>query len=193
FRGGCGVRRDLRLLGDEGKLTNLAERQKFAPYGLGGGRPGRLGRTVLNPGPGEQVVHGKQSREFAYGDVVSFQQPGAGGYGDPFEREPRRVLEDVLDDYVSIEAARREYGVVIMGAAADLSVDEAATRHLRAEMAADRNRRDADGNREDADRPSGPADRNGEDAAARSTAVRSRRAPVSGHPRSEPTSRPPLQ
>jgi N-methylhydantoinase B len=131
FRGGCGVRRDLRLLGDEGKLTNLSDRQKFAPYGLGGGRPGRLGLTVLNPGPGEQIVHGKQSREFAYGDVVSFQQSGAGGYGDPFERDPRRVLDDVLDDYVSIEAARREYGVVITGAGADLSVDESATRRLR--------------------------------------------------------------
>ncbi len=131
FRGGCGVRRDLRLLGDEGKLTNLSDRQKFAPYGLGGGRPGRLGLTVLNPGPGEQIVHGKQSREFAYGDVVSFQQSGAGGYGDPFERDPRRVLDDVLDDYVSIEAARREYGVVIAGTGADLSVDDGATRRPR--------------------------------------------------------------
>jgi N-methylhydantoinase B len=132
FRGGCGVRRDLRLLGDEGKLTNLSDRQRFAPYGLAGGRPGRLGRTVINPGPGEQVVHGKQSREFAYGDVVSFQQSGAGGYGDPFARDPRRVLEDVLDDYVSIDAARREYGVVIAGTGADLSVDDGATRRLRA-------------------------------------------------------------
>jgi len=105
----------------------------MAPYGLFGGKPGALARTIINPGAGEQVVHGKQSREFAYGDVVSFQQSGAGGYGDPFERDPRRVLDDVLDDYVSIEAARREYGVVIAGTGADLSVDDAATRHLRAE------------------------------------------------------------
>src|SRR5213080_3023901 len=131
FRGGCGVRRDLRLLGDEGKLTNLSDRQKFAPYGLRGGRPGTLGRTVINPGAGEQVVHGKESREFAYGDVVSFQQSGAGGYGDPLERDAGRVLEDVLDDYVSIEAARREYGVVIAGTGAALSVDVDATRRLR--------------------------------------------------------------
>jgi N-methylhydantoinase B len=132
FRGGCGVRRDLRLLGDEGKLTNLSDRQKFPPYGLGGGRPGRLGRTVINPGPGEEVVHGKQSREFAYGDVVSFQQSGAGGYGDPYERDPRRVLEDALDDYVSVDAARRDYGVAIVGTGAELSVDQDATRRLRA-------------------------------------------------------------
>ncbi|OLD39659.1 MAG: hypothetical protein AUI57_02465 [Candidatus Rokubacteria bacterium 13_1_40CM_2_68_8] len=138
FRGGCGIRRDLRFLADEGKLTNLSDRHKFAPYGLGGGRSGKLGRTVLNPGPGEQIVHGKQSREFVYGDVISFQQSGAGGYGDPLEREPRRVLEDVLDDYVSIEAARGAYGVVIAGTGDDLSVDAEATSRLRGTMRAAR-------------------------------------------------------
>jgi N-methylhydantoinase B len=175
FRGGCGIRRDLRLLADEGKLTNLSDRQKFAPYGLGGGKSGKLGRTVLNPGPGEQVVHGKQSREFAYGDVISFQQSGAGGYGDPLERDPQRVLEDVLDDYVSVEAARGEYGVVVEGTGADLSVDEAATRRLRTGMTADRSRESAADGRHGL------------------TADRSRVAPVSGHPRNKPVSRPPLQ
>ena len=131
FRGGCGIRRDLRFLADEGKLTNLAERQRFAPYGIFGGKPGRLARTVINPGPGEQIVHGKQSREFAYGDVISFQQSGAGGYGDPLARDPARVLDDVLDDYVGIDAARSDYGVVITGAGVDLRVDEAATQRLR--------------------------------------------------------------
>jgi N-methylhydantoinase B len=121
----------MRFLADEGKLTNLSERQRFAPYGLFGGRPGALARTVINPGSGEVPVHGKQSREFAYGDVISFQQSGAGGYGDPFTRDPARVLEDVLDDYVSVEAARERYGVVITGAGLDLRVDEAATRRRR--------------------------------------------------------------
>ena len=134
FRGGCGIRRDMRFLVDEGQLTNLSDRQTFPPYGLFGGKPGGLGRTVLNPGPGEQVVHGKASREFAYGDVISFQQAGAGGYGDPLEREPGRVLEDVLDDYVSIETARREYGVVIAGGGVDLRVDGPATNELRKKM-----------------------------------------------------------
>ncbi len=136
FRGGCGVRRDLRFLADEGQLTNLTDRQRFPPYGLFGGRPGRPGRTVLNPGPAEELVHGKASRDFAYGDVISFQQAGAGGYGDPLERDPARVLEDVLDDYVSLEAAREDYGVVIVGRGLDLRVDEEATRRLRAERRA---------------------------------------------------------
>jgi N-methylhydantoinase B len=131
FRGGCGIRRDLRFLADEGKLTNLSERQRFAPWGLFGGKPGRPARTVVNPGPEEEPVHGKQSREFVFGDVISFQQSGAGGYGDPLDRDPARVLEDVLDDYVSIEAARAEYGVVVHDDGVDLRVDEPATRVLR--------------------------------------------------------------
>jgi len=87
---------------------------------------------VLNPGAGDELVPGKASREFAYGDVISFQQSGAGGYGDPFLRDPARVLDDVLDDYVSIEAARGQYGVVLHVDGSDLRVDEAATAALRA-------------------------------------------------------------
>jgi N-methylhydantoinase B len=131
FRGGSGIRRDLRFLADDGKLTNLTDRQRVPPWGLFGGQAGTLGRTVINPGPGEEPVHGKESRDFGYGDVISFQQSGAGGYGDPFERDPARVLADVLDDYVSIEAARARYGVVVTGSGTDLRVDEAATQRLR--------------------------------------------------------------
>jgi len=134
FRGGCGIRRDMRFLADEGKLTNLSERQRFAPWGLFGGGPGRPARTVVNPGPDEQPVHGKQSREFDYGDVISFQQSGAGGYGDPLDRDPTRVLEDVLDEYVSVDAARTAYGVVIVGEGMDLRVDATSTRALRHQM-----------------------------------------------------------
>jgi N-methylhydantoinase B len=155
FRGGCGIRRDMRFLAEDGKLTNLSDRQRFPPWGLFGGRAGALGRTLINPGPGEQVVHGKESRDFAYGDVISFQQSGAGGYGDPLERDPARVLEDVLDGYVTPEAARREYGVVIVeppvggptlgrppasapagpsiAPRANPAIDEDATRRLRAQ------------------------------------------------------------
>jgi N-methylhydantoinase B len=132
FRGGAGLRRDMRFLADEAKLTNLSDRQRFAPYGLFGGASGVPGRTVLNPGPGEEVVPGKASRELAYGDVISFQQSGAGGYGDPLARDPARVLDDVLDEYVSVDAAREHYGVVIVGAAPDLRVDAAATAAVRA-------------------------------------------------------------
>ena len=129
FRGGSGIRRDLRFLADDGQLTNLSERQRFAPYGLFGGKPGRLARTVLNPGPDERVLHGKESAAFGHGDVISFQQSGAGGYGNPLERDPARVREDVLDGYVTIGHAREAYGVVIDPVT--MAVDEAATRRAR--------------------------------------------------------------
>jgi N-methylhydantoinase B len=133
YRGGTGIRRDLRLLLEDGRLTNNTERQRFAPWGLFGGQPGRPGTTVVNPGtPRERRVHSKASDTFAYGDVVSFQQPGAGGYGPPWERDPQAVLHDVLDDYVSIEGARRDYGVVIEPAT--MTVDATATRTARAAM-----------------------------------------------------------
>ena len=45
--------------------------------------------------------------------MVSLRLPGAGGYGDPTERDPALVLRDVRDGKVSLEAARRDYGVVI--------------------------------------------------------------------------------
>jgi N-methylhydantoinase B len=71
-------------------------------YALGGDRAGES--DGLNPK--ELLFHPPGSR-------VETALPGGGGYGDPFERDPSAVLEDVLNGYVSLEAARREYGVVI--------------------------------------------------------------------------------
>ena len=132
FRGGCGIRRDIRFLADDGKFTNLSDRHKFRPYGLFGGQPGALGRTVINPGqPTEREVHSKASTTFEYGDVISFQQPGAGGYGDPAQRDPTAVLADVREGYVSSQAARQRYGVVITGGAVDVQATEALRRQMR--------------------------------------------------------------
>ncbi len=113
-RGGCGVRRDMRILGEDVKFTNLSERQKFAPFGMFGGEPGALGATVINPGePSERKVGGKASLDLEYGDVVSFQLSGGGGYGDPRERDADAVVRDVELGLVSHEAARDRYSVVI--------------------------------------------------------------------------------
>jgi N-methylhydantoinase B len=133
FRGGCGVRRDVRILGDKIKFNNLSERQRFQPYGLEGGHPGVLGRTVIDPGkPTERVIPGKASVDLAYGDVVSFQLSGAGGYGDPLERDPERVARDVRLGYVGRAAAAERYGVIV---ADDGSVDTAATTETRSARA----------------------------------------------------------
>ena len=100
------------------------------PYGLRGGEPGALGRTVVNPGKEtERVIPGKASVDLGYGDVVSFRLSGAGGFGNPLERDPERVARDVRLGYVSREAAAERYGVVM---ADDGSVDTAATTETRA-------------------------------------------------------------
>jgi N-methylhydantoinase B len=74
------------------------------------------------------------------GDLIVYDYGGGGGWGDPLERDPQAVLDDVLDEYVSIESARRDYGVVLTGSLADmtLAVDLAATEALRSELRAAR-------------------------------------------------------
>ena len=59
---------------------------------------------------------------------------GGGGWGDPLDRDPAAVLDDVLDEYVSVDAASRDYGVVLRGSLDDLTlaVDEDGTNQLRA-------------------------------------------------------------
>ena len=71
----------------------------------------------------------------AAGEAFEYVYGGGAGWGDPLERDPQRVLEDVLDEYISLEVARRDYGVALTGSLEefDLAVDAEATRRLRAE------------------------------------------------------------
>lgn len=66
--------------------------------------------------------------QFQPGEVVSNRSGGGGGYGDPFDRDPEAVREDVIDEYVSLEAAREDYGVVV---SAEGNLDYEATEDLR--------------------------------------------------------------
>jgi len=111
FRGGLGVRKDVRVLADDVVLSNLTDRHVFAPYGLRGGAEGLLGEIVLNPDTArERKLHSKESVRLQSGDVVSFRGSGSGGVGDPRER-PREVVErDVREGVVTRDAARRVYG-----------------------------------------------------------------------------------
>ncbi len=66
------------------------------------------------------------------GNVIFAQSGAGGGWGDPLKRDPKAVLNDVLNDYVSIERARADYGVVIDPQR--MAIDEAATAELRASL-----------------------------------------------------------
>lgn len=130
FRGGCAIRKDIRFLAENIHFYNVGDRAKFAPSGLFGALPGKLGRTILNPGIGsERVLESKGTYRLQNNDVISWQTCGAGGTGNPFTRDSKRVLEDVLDGFVSVAAAAASYGVVIDEQ--NRCVDHEATKHLR--------------------------------------------------------------
>jgi len=110
FRGGLGLRKDVRVLADDAVLSNLTDRHVFAPYGLDGGREGILGEIVLNPGrPGERRLHSKELVRLARGDVVSFRCSGSGGVGRPQERPREQVRADLREGVISPAAARDVY------------------------------------------------------------------------------------
>ena len=132
FRGGVPYRRDIQLDETEAVLQIRSDRRKIRPYGLYGGRPGRPSANVLNPHRNARVLESKVTTTMFRGDVIRHEWAGGGGWGDPLERDPHRVLRDVRNEYVSAEAARGDYGVVID--TATWTVDEAATGALRASL-----------------------------------------------------------
>jgi N-methylhydantoinase B len=130
WRGGLGLRRRYTLLNDEATLQLRSDRMRFLPYGLAGGRPARGTRNVLNPDTEARAMPAKFAITLRRGDTILHEQPGGGGFGDPLARDPERVAEDVRNEKVSPEYARREHGVVIEPGT--LAVDAEATRALRA-------------------------------------------------------------
>lgn len=114
YRGGLGVRQDVRVL-SEGTLGIMSDSEEYPANGLFGGKPGKPGRKYLNRGTAkERRLHSKTTNLHVYpGDVVSVTTPGGGGYGNPLERDPQLVLEDVLDGQTSVRSAGQNYGVTI--------------------------------------------------------------------------------
>jgi N-methylhydantoinase B len=135
FRGGVPMRKVFRLHADA-VLTIVAERTRFPAHGLRGGKPGSAAEFIMNPGtPGERRLFSKTApTPIPAGTVVSMQPGGGGGFWDPLERDPERVREDVRNEYVSLEGAARDYGVVLKPDT--LEVDADATHRLRAEYRA---------------------------------------------------------
>ena len=132
FRGGVPYRREYRFLEREAVLQVRSDRRECLPYGLYGGRPGRASHNTLNPQTSATPLPSKLIMNLSHGDVFRHDLAGGGGYGDPFQRDPNHVLEDVRNEFVSIEGARRDYGVVINEQTR--AVDEQATVKLRREL-----------------------------------------------------------
>ncbi len=126
FRGGLGIRRDIRFISD-GEMLSVMKKTKTSAWPLAGGKEPMRNGFVLYPGTEREKKVGTYRAAVAAGDKCRNLTAGGGGYGIPADRAPARVLEDVLDGYVSREAAREEYKVVLAGGA----VDEEGTRKLR--------------------------------------------------------------
>jgi N-methylhydantoinase B len=111
WRGGLGQLTEFTRRG-EGKwsVSSIADRTKYPAPGLLDGQAGALGEVVLSNGGRPNP---KALVDLRADDVVHLNLPGGGGYGDPFERDPQRVLWDVVEGYITPEHAERSYGVAV--------------------------------------------------------------------------------
>ena len=138
FRGGFGLRRDVRILGRKGALSVLSEKNVIPPYGVEGGANGAANSfNVIRDGKLVQPsdVPGKVSGfPLRTGDIVREETAGGGGYGDPLKRDPEKVLADVIENYLTEAQAEHRFGVVIRGG----KVDTAATAARRKDLVKDR-------------------------------------------------------
>jgi N-methylhydantoinase B len=131
-RGGLGAIYEIEALADDGaEVFLLGERGKYPPFGVNGGKPAALNRFVYETDRGEStppLVSKATDIKINRGQKVRLETPGGGGFGDPTTREPERVVRDVRLGYVSRDAARRDYQVVLHE---DGSLDAEATTKAR--------------------------------------------------------------
>jgi N-methylhydantoinase B len=132
FRGALSVTRKFRCLADEAVLQLRSDKRKHLPYGLNGGKPGTPSWNILNPGEGQEIIAPMGVAPMKYGDLIYHIVAGGAGWGDPLDREPGSVLNDVLDEKMTLDHVRREYGVIINPATFEL--DLAATEERRKQM-----------------------------------------------------------
>jgi N-methylhydantoinase B len=110
-RGGVGVTRVYRFLAPSNAIC-IVYKTKSPPWAIGAAKPGTNNHVIINPGP-KQLIKGGSYNTMNEQDVLSNNSGGGGGYGDPFAREVMRVVRDVRNGFVSIDAAKKEYGVVL--------------------------------------------------------------------------------
>ena len=108
----------------------------------GGDDAGPYRNRFLVGTAGEYEIENAVQAQLPAGAVTAYQYGGGAGFGDPLLRDPAAVREDVLDEYVSLAAARERYGVVLGAGVGvrDLALDLSATLALRAELSAKRAR-----------------------------------------------------
>jgi N-methylhydantoinase B len=138
-RGGLSLTRDYRILADEASLNIRSDKRKFPPHGLFGGAAGAPSLNLINPEAENRLlpVLMTEIERLKKGDVYRHVMASGGGYGDPLERDPEAVLDDVVEEKVTVAHAAAAYGVVVLPGPPP-RVDAAATEALRARLRAAR-------------------------------------------------------
>ena len=135
WRGLCGSHyvKEVRV---DAKVYTYVVGMKYPMPGIAGGHAGAPNQLTIRYGSDDPyvVAHTADWVPIAAGQKVCYDYGGGGGWGDPLDRDPQAVLDDVLDEYVSVAGAERDYGVILTGSLEDLTlaVDEAATTERRA-------------------------------------------------------------
>jgi N-methylhydantoinase B len=129
FRGGLGATRKIAFR-SSGEFLTVTKKTKTRPWALAGGCDTDPISMVLFPGTAKEKRVGTYRAQVVAGDRAIYETAGGAGYGPAIEREPSLVLEDVLEGYVSTDAARDIYRVAIV----DGRVDAEATRRLRSKV-----------------------------------------------------------
>jgi N-methylhydantoinase B/oxoprolinase/acetone carboxylase alpha subunit len=148
YRGGFGTIRKMRTLSEKTRVNALGERHRIKPWGVFGGYPAKKdnGLWVRKRGQSEfktvqEVYKTVSPSKFANlilekDDAFAIVTTGGGGYGNPLERDLNRILKDVDEELISIEAAREDYGVVVIrDEAGEPCVDQEATEEVRRKLA----------------------------------------------------------
>ncbi|WP_062562767.1 hydantoinase B/oxoprolinase family protein [Paracoccus aminovorans] len=131
WRGGLATEMAFRVFAPDSSITaRNRDRSVFRPWGILGGKAAGLAEMIVNPGtPDERRTGSADTAILGPGDVLMIRSAGGGGRGNPFEREVWRVEQDVARGYVSVDAARRDYGVVVGDADATAALRAQATEH----------------------------------------------------------------
>jgi N-methylhydantoinase B len=114
-RGGVGIARDLRVIGEEAVIGLRMDNIRWPAWGVKGGMGGRPGRILVNPGsPDERELRPmSEGNKLRKGDLIRIMTPGGGGWGSPLLRDSEQVRDDVLDGFISATSAYEDYGVVL--------------------------------------------------------------------------------
>ena len=140
FRGGLGVEKFWTALADINPIS-VIEQTKYPAWGLFGGKSGLPNEAVFCPNKPYEYrgTSGNKVANYTWpkGEEWHLYMGGGGGWGDPLERDPDAVLKDVIGEYVSLDSAEGDYGVVIKEVDGENTLDEAATQALRSERRAE--------------------------------------------------------